>query len=149
MVNPETLTVAKLKAELEKLGQPTTGLKAALVDRLKEALAGGGVAEEAAADPAPAETTKAPTPAKPSPDPKPSPAPAKTPASKAKGKKKVRAFPPLPPPAIPPSRVQRASASTTDRSDLPNPFLRPAPLAFCFLIGLWTHFLSFPAFLPH
>ena len=41
-VDPEKLTVPKLKAELKKLGLETDGLKAVLVARLKEALAGGG-----------------------------------------------------------------------------------------------------------
>ena len=74
-VDPEKLTVPKLKAELKKLGLEQDGLKAVLVARLKEALGGGGEAPgdepepEAPAEPAtkskfPAKTAKSP-PAKP------------------------------------------------------------------------------------
>lgn len=106
MVDPEKLTVAKLKAELKKLGLDQNGLKAALVARLKEALTGAGNAEEAPAPTLPVEdppaSPKPPkgggnkdaaapkSPAKPKPDAGPSPgapAPEPEPASPAKGRR--------------------------------------------------------------
>ena len=51
-VDPEKLTVPKLKAELKKLGLEQDGLKAVLVARLKEALGGGNAPEPAPESPA-------------------------------------------------------------------------------------------------
>ena len=121
MVNPETLTVAKLKVELEKLGLPTNGLKAVLVARLKEALAGGGGdKKEAAADPpAPPVNAKAPTP-------KQSPAEKKQKAVKSPDPKS----PPKPSPAKGRGRRQaetkvRARDCSRHHRDVPDPSIPP------------------------
>ena len=64
-VDPEKLTVPKLKAELKKLGLEQDGLKAVLVARLKEALGGGDAPEPAPESPAePEAKTKSKSPAK-------------------------------------------------------------------------------------
>ena len=64
-VDPEKLTVPKLKAELKKLGLEQDGLKAVLVARLKEALGGGNAPEPAPESPAePEAKTKSKSPAK-------------------------------------------------------------------------------------
>ena len=126
-MNPEALTVAKLKVELEKLGQPIDGLKAVLVARLKAALAGAeGAPETAAPAKAPAQkkekAVKSPDP--PAPKPAPSPAP-------AKGKKKaaevlaskVHALP-LYSRRCPPTRPFTVNAQT-----------RPPRIEICILLG--------------
>ena len=98
-VDPEKLTVPKLKAELKKLGLETDGLKAVLVARLKEALAGGGDA--------PAET----------PEPKDVPEPKAT--SKSPAKKS--------PTAKSPARGKRA-AKDEDKDPEPEPEPEPEPM---------------------
>ena len=98
-VDPEKLTVPKLKAELKKLGLETDGLKAVLVARLKEALAGGGDA--------PAET----------PEPKDVPEPKAT--SKSPAKKS--------PTAKSPAKGKRA-AKDEDKDPEPEPEPEPEPM---------------------
>ena len=123
-VDPEKLTVPKLKAELKKLGLEQDGLKAVLVARLKEALGGGEAPEPAAEAPAepetktksksPAKATKAPpakapeAPAGPEAKTK-SKSPAK--ATKAPPAKAAKSPPAKSPPAKAPARAKRGAAA--------------------------------------
>ena len=134
------LTVAKLRDALKRRGLDTSGLKAALVARLQEALGAGDVAAPSSAEattPAPASAPEpSPSPKKspgrqkrkrgasPSPDPEPAPAPAPSapapspppPASPAPSPapSRERAEAPAdvapPPPAPPPASDARAAA---------------------------------------
>ena len=62
-LDPDSLTVPKLKLELKRLGLEQDGLKAALVARLKQGLLGGDAPEQApkpAAEPEPLPKSKSP-----------------------------------------------------------------------------------------
>ena len=96
-LDPDSLTVPKLKLELKRLGLEQDGLKAALVARLKQGLLGGDAPEQApkpAAEPEPLPKSKSPA--------KPAKAqtakPAKSPAAKpaARGKRGAAAIEPEP-----------------------------------------------------
>jgi intron-binding protein aquarius len=135
-VDPEKLTVPKLKAELKKLGLEQDGLKAVLVARLKEALGGGEAPEPAAEAPAepetktksksPAKATKAPpakapeAPAGPEAKTK-SKSPAK--ATKAPPAKAAKSPPAKSPPAKAPARAKRGAAAIE-----PEPEPEPEPM---------------------
>ena len=99
-VDPEKLTVPKLKAELKKLGLEQDGLKAVLVARLKEALGGGNAPEPAPESPAePEAKTKSKSPAK------------AAKAAKAPPAKAAKSPPAKSPPARAPARAKRGAAA--------------------------------------
>ena len=114
-VDPEKLTVPKLKAELKKLGLEQDGLKAVLVARLKEALGGGDAPEPAPESPAePEAKTKSKSPAK------------AAKAAKAPPAKAAKAPPAKSPPAKAPARTKRGAAAIEPEPD-PDPMETDAP----------------------
>ena len=114
-VDPEKLTVPKLKAELKKLGLEQDGLKAVLVARLKEALGGGNAPEPAPESPAePEAKTKSKSPAK------------AAKAAKAPPAKAAKSPPAKSPPARAPARAKRGAAAIEPEPE-PEPMETDAP----------------------